>query len=116
MVSKILLSLVLTLIIELTISIVLGIRGKDILRIIFINIMTNVPLNIIVNLLYMRFDPNIIFYCVVPILEILVFIIEGRYFKKLDNSIINPYKLSFLLNIFSYGYSFVYLIISYLIK
>lgn len=116
MVSKIILSLVLTLIIELTISLVLGIRGKDILRIIFINVMTNVPLNIIVNLLYMRFDPNIIFYCIVPILEIFVFIIEGKYFKKLNNSIINPYKLSFLLNIFSYGYSFVYIIISYLIK
>lgn len=116
MVSKILLSLVLTLIIELTISIVLGIRGKDILRIIFINVMTNVPLNIIVNLLYMWFNPNVIFYFIVPILEILVFLIEGKYFKKLNNSIINPYKLSILLNAFSYGYSFVYLIINYLIK
>ena len=116
MLSSIILSLVLTLIIELTISLVLGIRGKDILRIIFINVLTNVPLNIIVNLLYMRFDPNIIFYFVVPILEIFVFIIEGKYFKKLDNSMINPYKLSILLNAFSYGYSFVYLIINYLIK
>lgn len=116
MISNIIISLVLTLLIELIISIVLGIRGKDLLKITIINILTNVPLNIIVSLLYLALDSNIVFYFIVPILEVLVFLIEGTYFKTLKNSIIGPYKLSLFLNIFSYGYSFIYLIILSLIK
>ena len=116
MLSNILISLLLTLIIELTISIVLGIRGKDILRILFINIITNVPLNIIVYLLYLVLDYKIVFYIIIPILEIVVVLLEGIYFKRLNKSILSPYKLSILLNIFSYGYCFVYLIIKNLIK
>ena len=116
MLNKILLSLILTLIIELTISIVLGIRGKDLLRITFINIVTNISLNIIVCLLYLVINNYIVFYVIVPILEIFIFIIEGTYFKKLNKSIISPYKLSLLLNGFSYGYCFVHLIIEKIIK
>lgn len=116
MLSKIILSLLLTLFIELTISLVLGIRGKDLLRITFINIVTNVTLNIIVCLLYLVMNNYIVFYVIVPILEIIVFLVEGTYFKKLKNSIISPYKLSLLLNGFSYGYCFVYLIVRLIIK
>lgn len=116
MVSKIILSLILTLLIELTISIVLGIRGKDILKITLINLLTNVPLNIIVLILYSFMNDNIVFYLIVPLLEIIVFLIEGTYFKKLRESIISPYRLSLLLNGFSYGYTFVYLIIEKLLK
>ena len=111
MLSKILISLGLTLLIELTISIVLGIRGKDLLRITIINILTNVPLNIIVLLLYKVINIHIVFFLIVPLLEILVVLIEGTYFKKLNKSIISPYKLAILLNAFSYGYSFVYLLL-----
>ncbi len=116
MIINIIQSLILTLLIELTISIVLGIRGKDLLRITFINIITNVTLNIIVNLLYLVMNNYIVFYIIVPILEIFVFLIEGTYFKKLNKSIISPYKLSLLLNGFSYGYCFVYLLVKLLLK
>ncbi len=116
MLSKIILSLILTLLIELTIALVLGIKGKDLLRITFINILTNVTLNIIVCLLYLVLNYKLVFYLIVSILEIFVFLIEGTYFKKLNKSIISPYKLSLLLNGFSYGYSFVYLLIDKLIK
>ena len=116
MLTKILLSLFLTLLIELTIAIVLGIRNKYLLRITFINILTNVPLNIIVLLLYSVIDNNIVFFGIVPILELIVFTVEGIYFKRLNNSIISPYKLSILLNGFSYGYSFIYLIMHLIIK
>lgn len=116
MVSKIIQSLLLTLLIELTISIVLGIRKKDLLRITFINIVTNVSLNIIVCLLYLVINNYVVFYVIVPIFEVVIFIVEGTYFKKLKDSIISPYKLSLLLNGFSYGYCFVYLIIILLIK
>ena len=116
MLNNIILSLLLTLLIELTISIVLGIKGKDLLRITFINILTNVTLNIIVSLLYLVMNNYIVFYIIVPILEIFVFLIEGTYFKKLNKSIISPYKLSLLLNGFSYGYCFVYLLVKLLLK
>jgi hypothetical protein len=95
---------------------VLGIRNKDLLKITIINVLTNVPLNIIVSLLYLVLDNNIVFYLIVPILEVFVFLIEGTYFKRLKNSIIGPYKLSLFINIFSYGYSFVYLIINSILK
>ena len=93
MLSNILISLFLTLLIELSISLLLDIKGNDLVKITIINISTNVPL-----------------------FEIIIIIIEGTYFKKLKNSILTPYKLSLLLNGFSYGYSFVYLLISKLIK
>ncbi|MBR2603850.1 MAG: hypothetical protein IKE10_02400 [Bacilli bacterium] len=116
MIINIIQSLILTLLIELTISIVLGIKGKDLLRITFINIVTNVTLNIIVSLLYLVINNYVVFYIIVPILEIFVFLIEGTYFKKLNKSIISPYKLSLLLNGFSYGYCFVYLLVKLLLK
>ena len=116
MLSNILISLFLTLLIELSISLLLDIKGNDLVKITIINISTNVPLNIIILLLYKVIDYKIVFYLIVPIFEIIIIIIEGTYFKKLKNSILTPYKLSLLLNGFSYGYSFVYLLISKLIK
>lgn len=116
MVNSILFSLILTLIIELTISIVIGIRGKDLIKIMIINIITNVLLNIFVIHLYNHFDNKIVYYFVVPVLEIVVFSIEGKLFKKLDNNVIGPYKLSLLLNGSSYGFGLICYLISYIIK
>lgn len=116
MLSSILQSLILTLLIELTISLVLGIRGKDLLKITIINILTNVPLNILVNLLYPVMNNNIVFYVIVPVLEVLIVFIEGTFFKKLNKSIIGPYKLSLLLNGFSYSFNFVCLMLDMIIK
>ncbi|MBR4830868.1 MAG: hypothetical protein IKZ96_03795 [Bacilli bacterium] len=116
MLNSILQSLLLTLLIELFISLVLGIRGKDLLRITLINILTNVPLNILVSLLYTVIDNNIVFYVIVPVLEVLIVLIEGTYFKKLNKSIIGPYKLSLLLNGFSYSFCFVCLLLEKIIK
>ena len=97
-----------TLIIELTIAYILGIRKDDLKKIAFINIMTNVPLNILVNILLRRIISNYYLLFIIIILEIIVVIIEGNYFKKLNNSIIGVYKLSILLNVFSYSYGLVY--------
>ena len=116
MLNNILESLLLTLLIELIISLVLGIRGKDLLRITLINILTNVPLNIIVSILYIYMNNNIVFYVIVPILEVFIVFVEGLYFKKLNKNIIGPYKLSLLLNEFSYSFSLVYVILEKIIK
>ena len=116
MVINIILSLILTLILELSISLILGIRGKDLLKIAFINVLTNVPLNIVTNLLNLVIDEDIVFYVIIPLLEVLVVIIEGNYFKKLKNSILSPFKLALFLNILSYGYVFVYMLVEKIIK
>ena len=116
MLNSILESLLLTLLIELIISLVLGIRGKDLLKITLINILTNVPLNILVSILYIYMNNTIVFYVIVPILEVFIVLIEGTYFKKLNKSIIGPYKLSILLNGFSYSFSLVYVILEKIIK
>lgn len=115
MLNSILQSLILTLLIELTISLVLGIRGKDLLKITIINILTNVPLNILVSLLYPLMNNNIVFYVIIPVLEVFIVLIEGLFFKKLNKSIIGPFKLSLLLNGFSYSFSFVCLILDVII-
>ena len=116
MLNSILRSLILTLIIELVIAIVLGIKGKDLLKITFINILTNVPLNIITLLLYSVINEKLVFYLIVPIIEVFIVLIEGKHFKRLDKSIINPYKLSLLLNGFSYGFCFICIILGKIIK
>lgn len=116
MLDSILFCLTITLVIELTLALVLGIRGKDLLRVTLINVLTNVPLNIIVTLLYRVLDNNLVFYLIVPIFEIGIILIEGAYYKKLNNSIIGPYKLSLLLNGFSYSFSIICVILEKIIK
>ena len=95
--------LLITISIELVGAIIIGIRNKkDILYIVFINILTNPLLNII----YL----NVIMYCgftkgsiALYILEILVVMIEGLIYKKyFIYKKINPFIISFILNILSY--------------
>ena len=103
MLHNILLALILTLLIELSISIVLGIRNKDLVRITIINILTNVPLNILIYLINGYINHFILNIVLIPIFEVIVILVEGMYYKKLNNSVIGKYKLSLLLNSLSYG-------------
>lgn len=103
-VLQILISLIITIIFELLSSFIIGIRKKkDYLNIILVNFLTNPLLNgivLFVNIYYGILYRNIVLY----ILEILVVIIEGLIYKKyLIFKKINPYLVSFILNISSYG-------------
>lgn len=101
--------LLFTILIELIVALILGVRDKkDILNIILVNTMTN-PLLVSVTV-YITY--NRIFNRIV-ILELLVVIIEGFTYKKILNfKKINPFVLSLILNASSY---FIGEIINYFI-
>ena len=91
-----------TIVIELIMSLLLGIRNKkDILNVILVNIMTNpLVVSILMYITYYRLFNTTIS---IIILEILVILTEGFTYKKvLTFDKINPYVLSLILNISSY--------------
>ena len=98
-----LISLTCTLVIETTLAFILKYRGKDLLNVMLVNILTNPLLNSIIvaiNYYYGLTARNITLY----ILEVLVVIIEGFiYHKNLERRRINGFILSLILNIASYG-------------
>ena len=92
-----------TIIIELLVAFILKVRDKkDILNIILVNITTNpllVTTTTYINIIYGLKYRNILIY---PF-EILVVLVEGLVYKKyLKYKKINPYLLSFILNVSSY--------------
>lgn len=91
-----------TIMIELIMSLLLGIRSKkDILNVILVNIMTN-PL-VVSILMYITYNRLFNTTISIIILEILVILTEGFTYKKvLTFDKINPYVLSLILNISSY--------------
>ena len=96
-------SLTCTIIIEVLVAFILSYRGKDLLNVVLVNILTNPLLNssiVAINVYYGLQARNICLY----IFEILVVIIEGYIYQKyLNNKKINGYILSLVLNIASYG-------------
>ncbi len=91
-----------TIVIELIMSLLLGIRNKkDILNVILVNIMTN-PL-VVSILMYITYNRLFNTTISIIILEILIILTEGFTYKKvLTFDKINPYVLSLILNISSY--------------
>lgn len=91
-----------TIVIELIMSLLLGIRNKkDILNVILVNIMTN-PL-VVSILIYITYNRLFNTTISIIILETLVILTEGFVYKKLLTfDKINPYVLSLILNISSY--------------
>ncbi len=98
-----LLCLVSTIIIELIISLILGVRNKkDIVNIILVNALTNPLVVSITNLanLFIGYNES---YIVLYILEVLAIICEGFiYHKYLKFKKINAYVLSIIFNVSSY--------------
>ncbi len=94
--------LILTIIFETSIALLIGLRKKDLLNVVLVNIMTNplvVSLPVYFNLSYGLKSRNI----VLLILEILTVMVEGLIYKKyLKYKKINGICLSLLLNLSSY--------------
>ncbi len=103
MIYSLIISLSLTLIIEIIISFALGIRNKiDIISIVFVNLLTNPLIVFIVNILR-SLSNKIVLYIVILILEVLVIIVEGKIFEKvLISKRINGIKLSIINNTTSF--------------
>lgn len=91
--------LLLTIIIELVLALILGVRDKkDILNIILVNVITNPIVVMSQILLYLKFGYKIEIIGLI-ILEILVVPVEGLIYKKvLKYKKINPILLSLILN------------------
>ena len=100
--------LILTIVIELIFAIILGIRDKkDILNVILVQVLTNPIVVTVPYLIYIEFG-YIPYKVSIYILEVLAVLIEGFvYSKTLKYKKINPYLLSFLLNLFSYSLGLV---------
>ena len=98
-----LISLSCTIVIEVSIAFILKYRGKDLINVLLVNILTNPLLNssiIAINYFYGLKTRNICLF----IFEILVVIVEGFIYQKyLEKRRINGYLLSFILNVASYG-------------
>ena len=102
MIGHFLISLLLTIIIELCVAICLNITEARYLKRIIYGIVYS---------LSSVFSYSILYYLIVPILEVVVFIVEGYYYKKTIQPKINPFLISFILNIASYGCSLIYTIL-----
>ena len=98
-----LISLTMTLVFELGIALILRYRGKDLINIFLVNVLTNPILNsviVAINYYYGLKARNIW----LVILEIMVVIIEGFIYQKyLNRRKINGYILSIILNVASFG-------------
>ena len=95
-------SLTCTLVIEISIAFILRYRGKDLLNVLLVNILTNPLLNsviVAINYYYGLKARNISLY----IFEVLVVLVEGFiYHKYLERRKINGFLLSLILNVSSY--------------
>lgn len=91
--------LLLTILIELAIALILGVRDKkDIINVILVNVITNPVVVMSQILLYLKFGYKIEMIGII-VLEILVVPIEGLIYNKvLTYRKINPFLLSLVLN------------------
>ena len=98
-----LICLLLTIIFEIVIGLIIGIRDKkDILNIVLVNMLTN-PLVTSIPTALVFFVSTLVSNISLVILEILAVVIEGFIYKRvLKYKRINPYLVSLILNIGSY--------------
>ena len=96
--------LIITIVIELIVGIIIGIRDKkDILNIILVNIMTN-PVVVSVPVLFLLLYGTTARWIILFVLEMLTIIVEGFvYFKFFKYKKINGFLVSLILNFASYG-------------
>ena len=100
--------LLLTIIIELIISLLIGIRNKkDILNIIVVNIMTN-PIVVLIPLVIRMLTNNLYSMIFLFLLEVITLFIEGIVYKNnLCYKKINWFLLSLLLNMCSFLFGLI---------
>ncbi len=94
--------LLITILLEVLLAFILGLRKKDLLYVILVNIITNPVLNAITTFVYINYHYKKWIISLI-IFEILAVLIEGLIYKKvLLYKKINYLFLSLILNIFSY--------------
>lgn len=115
MLESLIISMALTVVVEVTLSLLIGLRGeKNIETVIWINCITNPIIVSITNLTYMLSQNLFVRNIVLAILEIIVIFVEGLLFKKfLKNLKIKPDVYSIYLNALSFG---IGLIVNFIVK
>lgn len=116
MIRSLIISLILTIVIELFISICIGIRKKnDIITIIATNTLTNPIVVFIYNIIVNSLE-ELLYWIVIIAIEIIVIFVEGKVYKKvLEYKKISGIKLSFINNIMSFGISLIIAILVYIV-
>ena len=96
-------SLIITILIELSIAVIIGYERKDLINVMLVNIATNplvVSIPILFNARFGLFERNV----VLLLLEIVTILFEGLIYSKFNRKVkINPYLVSFILNLSSYS-------------
>ncbi len=96
------LSLLLTVIFELPIALAFGLRKKDILLALLVNILTN-PAIVYLNLVLLSLFPSCSpFVWQIP-LELAVIAVEGLCYYRFSQGTAHPWLLAISANCFSYG-------------
>ena len=94
----------LTIIIETLLAFIIGARKKDLLFVVLAQVVTNPIVVTVPYLIFILFGYRN-YLISIYILEVLAFLIEGLiYSKTLKSKKINPYVLSLILNVCSYGF------------
>ena len=103
MIESLIISLMLTLIIELSISFIIGIRKEDdVITVIAVNVLTNPIVVFIANIIH-GFNNDILYWVIVIIMEITVVFVEGKIFEKtLSFNKLSGLKISFINNFISF--------------
>ena len=95
-------SLLLTVFLEIIFSVIFGLRKKDLLNVLLVNILTNPLINCIHPLVLFEYGKKAQIICLI-ILEILVLFFEGLIYKKtLKYNKLNGLLLSLILNFISF--------------
>ena len=95
-------ALALTVVIEAILAFLLGVRtGRGQLIVLLANVITNPLLNAILTVVTFYISPAAYYWFLIP-LEIVVVFAEGRIYQTILHSKMQPYLLSFLLNVGSY--------------
>ncbi len=95
-----LLSLGLTLLLEVPLALLFGARGRQLLLVVLVNIMTNPAVGLLYQLSfrYTRFNS----LAVLAVLEVSAVLVEFVYYKKY-NTFRHPFLFSLAANAFSFG-------------
>ena len=89
-------SLFLTLLLELPVSFLFRVRGKDLLLVFLVNVLTN-PAAVLLSTL-----SGDGFFAQIAV-ETVVILVEGWYYRRYGGAIRQPYLCAVCCNIFSYG-------------
>lgn len=111
-------NLLLTLVIEAIVAVILNVKSfKDLLKISFVNIITNPLLTIIIALFSLTPIYSITTHWILTlIMEAIIFVGESFLFKILLDTKVNPFKLGIILNSTSFIYGLLIIGSSLLMK